>query len=225
MNIDEIITEFKGLYDYPGTFRFNTPVYEKVHKDITEFIYKTHFEKTVEWKTISDNLLYRSCQTMSLQQADIIVVQLEKLKRRVLIQENEAFWEYIHPKIKVLVFEKFIGKHYADCVETAFKEINSRLKEIYKKQKGEEKDGASLMTSIFSPENPILCFENIDTQNGKNVQLGYMRIFEGTMLGIRNPKAHANMSINKDSAIKRLVLAGLLMDKIDEAIKNTGIKE
>ena len=52
-----------------------------------------------------------------------------------------------------------------------------------------------------------------------------MKIFEGTMLGIRNPKAHANMSINKDSAIKRLVLAGLLMDKIDEAIKNTGIKE
>lgn len=225
MNIDEIITGFKGLYDYPGTFRFNTPVYEKVHNDITEFIYKNHFEQTEEWKKIDANLLCKSSQRMLRSEADIIVEQLEKIKRRVLAQENEAFWEYIHPKIKVLVFEKFIGKHYADCVETAFKEINSRLKEIYKKQKGEEKDGASLMTSIFSPENPILCFENIDTQNGKNVQLGYMKIFEGTMLGIRNPKAHANMSINKDSAIKRLVLAGLLMDKIDEAIKNTGIKE
>lgn len=225
MNIDEIITEFKGLYDYPGTFRFNTPVYEKVHKDITEFIYKTHFEKTEEWIKISANLLYKSTQKMQRQEADIIIVQLEKLNRRVLARDNEAFWDYIHPQIKNLVFDKFAGEHYADCVETAFKEINSRLKEIYKKQKGEEKDGASLMTSIFSPENPILCFENIDTQNGKNVQLGYMRIFEGTMLGIRNPKAHANMSINKDSAIKRLVLAGLLMDKIDEAIKNTGIKE
>ena len=225
MKIDEIIAEFKGLYDYPGIFRFNTFVYEKVHKDITEFVYKNHFENTIEWKKISDNLLYCSSQTMSPQQADIIVVQLEKLKRRVLIQENDVFWNYIHPKIKTLVFDKFIGKNYADSVETAFKEINSRLKKIYKKQKGVEKDGVPLMTSIFSQEDPILRFEDIGTQNGKNVQLGYMKIFEGAMLGIRNPKAHENMSIDKDSAIKRLILASLLMDKIDEAVKHTGIEE
>lgn len=225
MIIDQIITEFKGLYDYPSTFQFNTPVYEKVHKDITEFIYKNHFEKTAEWKRISDNLLYCSSQTMSRQKADIIAVQLEKLKRRVLIQENEAFWEYMHPKIKNLIFDKFIGKHYADCVETAFKEINSRLKKIYKKQKGEEKDGSALMTAIFSATNPVLCFEDMGSQSGRNVQIGYMKIFEGAMLGIRNPKAHENMSINKDAAIKRLILASLLMDKIDEAVKNMSLME
>lgn len=225
MTIDQIIAKFKELYKYPGTFYFDTPVYEQVHKNITKFVYSNHFEKTEEWKIISNNLLYQSFQTMSRQRADIIVVQLEKIKRRVLAQENEAFWEYIHPKIKILVFDKFIGKHYADCVETAFKEINSRLKKIYKRQKGEEKDGSSLMTSIFSPENPILRFEDIGTQSGKNVQVGYMKIFEGAMLGIRNPKAHENISINKDSAIKRLILASLLMDKIDEAVKNTGIEE
>lgn len=225
MTIDQIITEFKELYDYPGTFRFNTPVYEKVHNDITEFIYKNHFEQTEEWKKIDANLLCKSSQRMLRSEADIIVEQLEKIKRRVLAQENEAFWEYVHPKIKVLVFEKFIGKHYADCVETAFKEINSRLKEIYKKQKGEEKDGASLMTSIFSEKNPVLCFEDISTQSGKDVQTGYMQIFAGAMQGIRNPKAHENLYIQKEAAIKRLVLASLLMDKVDEAVQNTGIEE
>lgn len=225
MTIDQIITEFKELYDYPGTFRFNTPVYEKVHNDITEFIYKNHFEQTEEWKKIDANLLCKSSQRMLRSEADIIVEQLEKIKRRVLAQENEAFWEYVHPKIKVLVFEKFIGKHYADCVETAFKEINSRLKEIYKKQKGEEKDGTSLMTSIFSEKNPVLCFEDISTQSGKDVQTGYMQIFAGAMQGIRNPKAHENLYIQKEAAIKRLVLASLLMDKVDEAVQNTGIEE
>lgn len=225
MTIDQIITEFKGLYSYSSAVRFNTPIYEKVHKDITEFIYKNHFEDTEEWRKISANLLYKSNQRMIVSEADIIVVQLEKIKRRVLAQENEAFWGYIHPKIKILVFDKFIGKHYADSVETAFKEINFRLKKIYKKQKDEEKDGSALMTSIFSGKNPILCFGELDTKSGEDVQVGYMRIFEGAMLGIRNPKAHENMSINKDSAIKRLILVSLLMDKIDEAVKNTGIEE
>lgn len=225
MTIDEIIAEFKELYDYPGMFRFNTPVYEKVHKDITEFVYKNHFEKTEEWIKISANLLYKSTQKMQRQEADIIIVQLEKLNRRVLARDNEAFWDYIHPQIKNLVFDKFAGEHYADCVETAFKEINSRLKKIYRKQKNEEKDGTALMNTIFSPGNPVLRFEDISTQSGKDVQAGYMQIFAGAMQGIRNPKAHENLYIQKDTAIKRLILASLLMDKVDEAVQNTGIEE
>lgn len=117
------------------------------------------------------------------------------------------------------------GEHYADCVETAFKEINSRLKKIYRKQKNEEKDGAALMNTIFSPGNPVLRFEDISTQSGKDVQAGYMQIFAGAMQGIRNPKAHENLYIQKDAAIKRLILASLLMDKVDEAVQNTGIEE
>ena len=52
-----------------------------------------------------------------------------------------------------------------------------------------------------------------------------MQIFAGAMQGIRNPKAHENLYIQKDAAIKRLILASLLMDKVDEAVQNTGIEE
>ena len=48
-----------------------------------------------------------------------------------------------------------------------------------------------------------------------------MQIFAGAMQGIRNPKAHENLSISREDAVKRLVLASLLMDKIDEAISFT----
>ena len=52
-----------------------------------------------------------------------------------------------------------------------------------------------------------------------------MQIFAGSMIGIRNPKAHGNQYLDKESAYKRLILASLLMDKIDEAIKNEQVKK
>ena len=100
---------------------------------------------------------------------------------------------------------------------TIRKEINSRCKKIYKAKTGEEKDGADLMNNLFSANKPLLMFEDNGTETGRNVQLGYMQILAGSMTGIRNPKAHENQNVTKDSAYKRLMLASLLMDKIDEA--------
>ena len=73
------------------------------------------------------------------------------------------------------------------------------------------------MNNLFSPNNPVLRFEDNSTESGKNVQLGYMQIFSGSIIGIRNPKAHENQELNKENAYKRLILASLLMSKIDEA--------
>ena len=75
------------------------------------------------------------------------------------------------------------------------------------------------MNKLFSPNNPVLVFEDNSTDSGKNVQQGYMQIFSGSIVGIRNPKAHENQILNKESAYKRIMLASLLMDKIDEAEK------
>ncbi|MBA7577516.1 hypothetical protein ES708_19369 [subsurface metagenome] len=43
-----------------------------------------------------------------------------------------------------------------------------------------------------------------------------MQIFSGAMTGIRNPKAHENITIDSQRAIHFLFLASLLMFKIDE---------
>ena len=81
------------------------------------------------------------------------------------------------------------------------------------------------MRKTFSPSDPLLVFEDLDTTSGKNVQEGYMQIFSGAIQAIRNPKAHENVYISRQDAIKRLILASLLMDKIDEALKYTGKTE
>ena len=82
-----------------------------------------------------------------------------------------------------------------------------------------ELDGASLMIQVFSVGSPILQFEDISTESGRNVQLGYIKIFEGSIIAIRNPKAHANITITKDNALRKLLLASDLMYKIDEAVE------
>lgn len=78
---------------------------------------------------------------------------------------------------------------------------------------------------IFALEQNRLKFENISTESGENIQKGYIQIFSGAITAIRNPKAHENLTLTKDSAIKRLILASLLMDKIDNAIAYTNIAE
>lgn len=224
MTIDELISEFFKLYDAPK-FNFRTPIYRQWHNNITAFIFENHLEGTQEWKCISDNLLYKSNQTMVKSEANTISINLELIKRKLLSRKNEAFWEYIHHTIQDLTYEKFNGGQYADSVETAFKGINSRLKAICKKLGYEEKDGATLMNFVFSEEKAILKFEDTSTRSGSDVQKGFMQIFAGAMTGIRNPKAHENKTITKEAAVKLLIFASLLMDKIDEAVSYTNIDE
>jgi len=96
--------------------------------------------------------------------------------------------------------------------------VNSSVKNIVRRKTGNELDGASLMRTAFSPKNPIIVLDDLSTKSGKNIQQGYMEIFSGAMIGIRNPKAHENMQIKEIPARHRIYLASLLMTKIDERI-------
>ena len=225
IEIDTLISKLKALYNVKETIRFNLPVYEEFHNDLQHFIYENHFEMTPEWQKISENLVYKSSQYMTRSEADEILIQLDFLKRRILSRQNEGFWSYLHPMIYNVSGNKFNQGFYSDAVESALKEVNSRIKRIYRRYRGEEKDGQDLMRKTFSSSNPLLIFEGLDTESGKNVQEGYMQIFAGAIQGIRNPKAHENTHISREDAIKRLILASLLMEKVDEAIRYTRLSE
>jgi len=127
------------------------------------------------------------------------------------------FWELIHPLIKSISKSRFDSEHYADSVESAMKEVNVRVKTIVKNITGNEDDGSSLMKKAFSVNNPVIRLDDTSNETGRNIQLGYMELFSGSMIGIRNPKAHANISITKERAIHFIFLASLLMYKLDEA--------
>lgn len=134
-----------------------------------------------------------------------------------IIETQElGVWETMHPLINHLCKKKFNNGFYADAVETALKEVNNIIKIEYKAISGEELDGARLMQKVFSVNNPVFQFADITTETGRNIQQGYMNIFTGSMIGIRNPKAHNNMNPDKTKAIHLLQIASFLILKIDE---------
>jgi len=133
------------------------------------------------------------------------------------LDQEAVAWSLLHPQIVKIAKPRFQGGHFADAVEAAFKELNSRIKEIVKRKTTQELDGASLMQKAFSPNPPVLiALDDLSTESGKNIQQGYMQIFAGAMIGIRNPKAHANLQITKERALHLLFLASLLSHKLDE---------
>jgi uncharacterized protein (TIGR02391 family) len=128
------------------------------------------------------------------------------------------FWNDIHPKIAVVSKSRYEAQHYADSVESALKEVNNCVKNIYKRKTGKELDGADLMHTAFSPNNPTIVLSDLSTDSGKSMQQGYMEVFAGAMTGIRNPKAHENLDITENRARHFIYLASLLMQKIDEKV-------
>jgi uncharacterized protein (TIGR02391 family) len=130
---------------------------------------------------------------------------------------DDSIWPLLHARVITSAKTRFQGGHYADAVEAGLKELNSVVKELVKKKTGQELDGAALMQKAFSPNPPVLvALDDLCTDSGRNIQQGYMQIFAGAMVGIRNPKAHANLTITKERAWHFLFLASLLFHKLDE---------
>ena len=128
------------------------------------------------------------------------------------------FWDDIHPSITRVAKVRYEAGQFADCVEAAFKEINMLMKDHVRRRTGEELDGAPLMNKALSVNNPVVVLDDLSTESGRNVQQGYMQIFAGSMIGVRNPKAHANVTIDNVQARHFLYLASLLAYRFHERL-------
>ena len=151
---------------------------------------------------------------------------------KALLNEEEnstqSIWGLIHPRIICVSKQLFLDGHYANAAEDAFIEINDRVKSLYKKfnpTANKIPDGDAAMTTVFSPNNPMLKLCDISTDTGINEQKGLMFMLQGAMSALRNPKAHSNITISKDDAMRRIMYASMLMYKIDDAVAFSEIKE
>jgi uncharacterized protein (TIGR02391 family) len=127
-------------------------------------------------------------------------------------------WGQVHPIILRVAKPRFTSHHFADAVEAAFKEINEIIKTEYKKVVGTEEDGTALMRKAFAHTNPVFRLTNLSTESLKNIQEGYMNIFAGAIIGIRNPKAHANIQIDEQDAWEKIILASHMLKMWDNRI-------
>lgn len=129
---------------------------------------------------------------------------------------NDSWWKLIDEKIVELAYEKFYQKHFADAVLTCLRELNSILKKHAIKNGREERDGPSLINNTFSVANPLIELADLSTESGRNIQVGYMKMFEGMMIGIRNPKSHENLYPDEITSIHLIFFASFMMKKLRE---------
>lgn len=222
--IDNLIEQVRNLIRFQREVVYDTPIYEQFHKEVTEYVHSIYFDNTEEWTLIQKNLIWKPAQYLSNKEAANILIGLENIRLKMLERINgckEPFWEYIHPIITNISQKKFIEKHFADSIESAFKEVNTIIQKLYYKLTGEMKDGADLMHSAFSDKGypNIIQFLDINNNYVKGNQEAHMELFAGAYRTSRNPFAHANLTVEKNDAIRYLMLASMLMYKIDDALK------
>lgn len=144
---------------------------------------------------------------------------ISKPTRELGPNRSADFWALMHPSIVDIARPRFLAGHFADAVEAALKHVNKAVKDRAGAVLGKDLDGAKLMTRVFSLDHPLFLLGDLKTESGRSAQQGYMQLFAGSMTGVRNPKAHANLEIEEGRAWHFLFLASLLMLKLDEALE------
>lgn len=149
----------------------------------------------------------------------------------ILLAQNlgkQSDWCYlIHPRIAQVSKKLYLDGSYANAACDAFIEVNDRVKRLFRVIKPGEKvpDGDAAMKMVFSVNAPLVEFCDRSNDSGINTQKGFMEMLAGAMSALRNPKAHANITIGREDAMRRLIFASMLMYKIDEAVLYSNITE
>ncbi len=156
------------------------------------------------------------------------IIEILKALQQPANRSQVATWDLIHPSIIRVSKKLYDDGHYANAAEDAFIEINDRVKRLFRILKPNESnipDGQAVMNTVFSDNSPLVEFCDRSTDTGRNIQKGYMQMLAGAMSALRNPKAHSNITITAEDAMRRLLYASMLMYKIDEAVKHSNIQE
>lgn len=136
--------------------------------------------------------------------------------RDVTKARDDSFEALLHPVIKTSSLKQLYDGHYRDAV------LNGAigLFDFIRERSGSSTDGEPLVGEVLSTGKPKLILSDLDSESGKNDQVGFMSILQGTYRGIRNPKAHTLVTDLTDlKARQYLVFLSLLARRIEEARK------
>lgn len=123
----------------------------------------------------------------------------------------------LHSEIERAVGNLYKDGHYANAIEDATKALNA----LVRMRSGiDDKDGTKLMESVFSPNNPILKFNDLADESDKDEQRGFMMMLSGAVAGLRNPRAHKIIKDDPEMALEFIAYISLLAKLVDRATKS-----
>jgi uncharacterized protein (TIGR02391 family) len=117
----------------------------------------------------------------------------------------------LHPAIQQAAGSRFTTAHYSDAIQKACTALEKAVQA--KAQQPANVTGASLMTTAFSKNNAL-----IQLSTDPNEQFGFMSLYQGTVLALRNHYAHNLTELTDPSrALEWLGFISALFYKLDEA--------
>jgi uncharacterized protein (TIGR02391 family) len=122
--------------------------------------------------------------------------------------------ENLHPNVIAASSDLFVDGHYQSAVSEAFKSLEVRVRELA----GGKKSGVSLMGEAFGGKAPKIDVATEAGQSGDDEREGFLALFRGAMLGVRNPRAHELFKPeDPQQALEYLAFASLLHRRLDVA--------
>ena len=132
---------------------------------------------------------------------------IEKLRER---QTHEEVIKYCTAELLV--------ENYFHSIFEAAKGLSDRVREM----SGLLEDGAKLYDTVFSNNNPILAYNDLETDSEKNQQNGLKEMLKGITHYVRNVTAHEpkiKWIIEESAAVEILTVISFLHSELDKCRK------
>lgn len=122
----------------------------------------------------------------------------------------------LHAEIKRAAGQLYQDGHYAQAISTAVIALN----DFVRLRSGvSDKDGTNLMEFVFNPSKPTLRFNDLSDDSDRSEQRGFMMMYSGAVVGLRNPRAHKIIKDDPEEALEYIAFISLLAKLVDKAKK------
>ena len=120
----------------------------------------------------------------------------------------------LHSRVRAVSSQLFKDGHYRQAIFNACLALNEAVQQ---RSGRADLDGNKLMQLIFSKDNPVLRFTGHPDE-----QQGFMWLFTGMWMAIRNPRAHhlgEAEDLDANEALELLALVSALFRSLDRAVE------
>lgn len=118
----------------------------------------------------------------------------------------------LHVELRQRVVPLFKDGHYANAIEDACKVLDLMVK---LRSGRDELSGTDLMQTVFSEKSPVLRFNEGLTETDRGEQRGMMFLYAGTMLALRNPRAHGFQPDDAATALQIISFINFLIGALE----------
>ena len=199
------IAELEDLSEKNGVLEiFDSNLTELIQKYLKVKVHKFTFSSS-SVKSILSSVRAKFINNLISMESNINGINSEIKNEDILLDIDT-----LHPKIQEVAGELFKSGYFRQAVLDTY----IMLVDYVKTKSGiHDLDNTPLMQKVFSQNKPI-----IKVSDDKDEQLGFMWMFSGAVMGIRNPNSHRLIDHNdRQKTFEWLCFASVLLRTLDDA--------